>query len=128
MARQPEWILAPLVALLCGCGGDDKPATIDAPAADAVLSDAAIDAPSDGLPDAPPASMEAIAACEHICNRIYECVGETPDPRCTTSCASDLFDCTPQEIMQVDACTQAECGDFAEGIAICLEPIACTDF
>lgn len=127
MGKQLEWILAPLIALSCGCGSDDNPAVIDAPAADAVPADAiTIDAPSDGLlPDAPPASMEIMAVCMHLCDQVYECVGATPPSSCGTACASDLLDCTPQDLMQIDACAEADCGDRAAGIAICLDPIAC---
>lgn len=69
--------------------------------------------------------MDITAACMHICNRVYECVRSTPPPSCATSCATDLLDCTPQEVTQVDACTQADCGDSADGIAMCLQSIAC---
>jgi hypothetical protein len=126
MAKQREWILAPLVALWCGCGSDETPQLIDARDADAVPTDAITsDVPSDGLPDAPPASPEIIAACMHICDRIYECVDMTAPPSCASACAVDLLDCTPQDILDIEACARADCGDVADGIAMCLEPIAC---
>lgn len=117
MAKHREWILAPLVALWCGCGGDDPPQV--------TILDAGIDAPPDASPDAPPPSMEIVEACMHACARIGECAGMALDPGCVTECEAGIADCTPQQVMDVDACAQSECGENGATLAMCILAIPC---
>jgi hypothetical protein len=119
MTISTRWILA--LALLGGCGDDDggAPVMVDAKVADA----GAADAP----PDAPPGSVDIATACMDVCNALGVCLGKSPGADCETECADDLSDCTPQEVMDVDACAQEDCGDMGEGIGLCLQQIACID-
>ncbi len=121
--------------LLGACGDSGKPAApdakllIDGPvASDAPMIDAsAIDAPMvdaptlDAMVDAAPPSMEAMTACMHACDAIATCEGVAPSSVCYSECGADLGDCTMQQVMDVDTCSQAACAS----VVMCLQAIAC---
>ncbi len=119
MKISAQWIV--MTALWCGCGGDDGHPTI-------IIIDAAVDAHViDAHPDASVPSNEITAACTHMCDRIGECLAMTTPAGCVSACSTDLADCSAQQVMDVDACVQAECGEQGAGLAMCLTQIACVD-
>lgn len=111
-------IVAAMAMLWCGCVGDDGPPRV-------TIIDAAIDAAPDAPPDAPPVPMEIVDACTHACARIGECAGVTPAPTCVPKCELDLADCTPQQVMDVDACSHSECGQDSQTLGMCLLAVSC---
>jgi hypothetical protein len=71
--------------------------------------------------------MEITMACTNVCERIGVCFEEMVPGSCVTECSADLADCTPQQVMDVDACAQSECGDQGETLGMCITAVACVD-
>jgi hypothetical protein len=126
--------LAVIALWTAACDDGGKKAAIDAPVTpqtDAAI-DAGIDAPPDAPPDAPidapPSEIEK--ACMAACDKIFTCAMVPPEPECYADCGADLADCTPQQVMDVEACGAADCGAmFPENspLIMCLEAITCID-
>ena len=122
----------PLFVLLAACDGGGKTAP-DAKQLDAAVAIDArpIDAPMIDAPmiDAPmidaPVSMDITTACMHACDKLATCSGEPVEAECYSECAADLGDCTAQQVMDVDGCSQLACGNMGDAIMMCLEAIAC---
>ncbi|MBA3465394.1 MAG: hypothetical protein H0T46_36015 [Deltaproteobacteria bacterium] len=119
-----------MILVACDGGGKTPPdakhvdasGTIDAPMIDAPMIDApTVDAP---MIDAP-VSMDITTACMHACDKLGTCLGEPVEAQCYSDCAADLGDCTMQQVMDVDQCTQLACGNMGDAIMTCLEAIAC---
>ena len=120
------------VVLIGACDGGGKTAPDAKPMSDAqvvvvdaaVIDAVAIDAPMiDAMVDAGPPSMEVMTACMHACDAISICEGGAPSTTCYSACGADLGDCTMQQLMDVDACSQIAC----PSIVMCLEAITCVD-
>lgn len=118
--------------LLGACDGGGKTAAdakllIDSPAVviDAPMIDAVpIDAPMiDAMADAAPPSMEIMTACMHACDAIATCANEPPDTTCYSECGADLGDCTMQQVMDVDTCSQGACN----ALVTCLMAVTCIE-
>lgn len=118
--------------VLGACNGGGKTALDAAPMKDAAvvlidaaMIDAAPDTPMlDAMLDAGPVPMNIADACMHACDKIAMCANQQPDTTCAGECAADLGDCSAQQVMDVEACSQLACTD-AEAIVTCLEAIAC---
>lgn len=129
-------LLLILIVTAAACDGDgsslptDASGTVDAPRAIDAPINPMIDAPMIDAPmidafviDAPPGSIAM--ACMDACNAIGVCAMGT-DAGCVAECSADLADCTPQQVMDVDACTTLACGD-ANGSPLleCITAVAC---
>jgi hypothetical protein len=115
-----------LSLLLLACGDAPKPNT-DASITliDAHMIDATVDAPPDAT------NMNVVVACMHACDAVFACSGEQPAPECYSECATDLADCTDQQVAAVDACSSEECGDLKSDdspLLTCITQVSCVDY
>jgi len=62
----------------------------------------------DAAPPPPPPGIEQ--ACSAACDKLAQCQMMMPDPSCNMGCASDLADCSPQQVMDVQNCALLGCG------------------
>ena len=113
-----------LAILLVACSKDSGSRTdasvhvVDAKAIDA--------APPDAPPDAP--NMNVTAACMHACDALATCIGQQADPECYSGCATDLADCSVQQVATIDACSNEQCGDLqnnASPLLDCITAVSC---
>ena len=131
-------LLVALILCVAACDGDgsslpvDASMTVDAPRAIDAPNNPMIDAPMIDAPmidapsiDAPPGSIAM--ACMDACNAIGVCAMDT-DPSCVGECSIDLADCTPQQVMDVDACSTLACGN-ANGSPLleCIAAVPCVN-
>ena len=114
--------------LLVACGKDPETHTdasihiVDAKSIDAAPPDAAPDAP----PDAP--NMNVVTACMHACDAIAACFSMQPQPSCYSECATDLADCSAQQVATIDACSTEQCGDIQNNMSPlidCVTAVTC---
>jgi hypothetical protein len=92
-----SWLLTIAVLGACGSEGDKK----------ILLIDASIGA----FPDAWVPSMEIVEACTGVCERYRDCYGLPDVAGCAGGCAQDLADCTTEQVGELAACREADCGD-----------------
>ncbi len=124
-------LLTMLLVGACDGGGRTAPDAATAKDAavvqiDAPMVDAAPDAPMiDAMVDAAPLPMNVVDACMHACDKISTCEGQAPDTTCYGECGADLGDCTAQQVMDVEACSQLTCPTDSEPIVLCLMAITC---
>lgn len=74
--------------------------------------------------------MNVVTACMHACDAIAACFGEQPEPECCSDCATDLADCTAQQVAAIDACSTEACGDIeAEDspLLTCITQVSCVE-
>jgi len=119
-----------LLVVLVACSKDPKSHVDAAVQVDSKLIDAPkpIDAPPDVSPDATP--MNIVTACDHACTALAACFMEPPDPTCNMQCAEDLFDCSAQQVAEIDACSTQMCGDPKNNMSPlldCIVGVACVD-
>lgn len=124
--------LALSILLLAACDKDDPKQVdasvkvIDAPIA--IDAPKPIDAAIDAAPDAP--NMDVVDACMHVCDALFVCVMQPPDPDCYTECQQDLADCTAQQVATIDACSTEMCGDIMNKMSPlldCVIGVSCVD-
>ena len=114
------WIV---VAVLGACDGGGK--TPPDAAQDVLVH--APDAAIDAMPDATVVPMNIADACMHACDKVAMCANDPVETTCYGECAADLADCTAQQVMDVDACSQLACGTNGEAVGECIVAIACVD-
>lgn len=122
-----------LVVVLAACG-DDGGSTVldvvDAKVVDAGGTDGFVDAPADApLVDG---AMEITTACTNACTKLGACFTSS-DPQdlqdCIGECSADLVDCTAQQVMEIDQCSQLACGvdEKSSPVVSCIAGISCVD-
>jgi hypothetical protein len=125
-------VMMTVFAVACGDDGGQTPAidapttpVVDAPTTPVVDAPEQIDAPS-VAPDAM-VPAEIAAACTAACDKLTTCLMQPPTPECNSGCETDLLDCTPEQVQQVQACAALECGaDPQTGpVFMCLTAIPC---
>ncbi len=126
--KPPAMRTLPVLLLLAACSKDSK-SNLDASIQiiDSKPPDAPVDAPPDAPPDAP-VPMNIVTACDHACTAVGACVMMTPPPSCYSECATDLLDCSAQQIAAIDACSSEMCGDIENQMSPlvdCLDAVTC---